>query len=121
MPSMDFYKPLYVISAVIAAWICPPVWGQSDAELRRLDELDAACTRARAAKLRVVQQQKIEECVNETPEHRAARKSRKDCEAYWGDYGWTTGTASGGARPHLYGDLPECVRAFEARQQYRAR
>ena len=84
-----------------------------------LDELDAACIKAREARLRVVQQQKVEECVNAPPEARAAAKSRADCERYWGDYGWTSGAARG-RRNYLFADLPECVRAFEARQRHRA-
>jgi len=85
--------------------------------LRRLDELDAACYKAREPKIREVQQRKIEQCVSQPPERREPRKSRSECERYWGDYGWVLRNQSGGARPHLFTDLPECKQAFEARQQ----
>jgi len=86
-----------------------------------LDELDAICTKAREEKIREVQRQKIEECLKEPPPARAEPKSREECERYWGDYGWSKGTASGGARADLFADIPECVRAFEARQKRGAR
>jgi hypothetical protein len=94
-----------------------PIFAQSVDELRRLDELDVACLKAREAKLSVVQRQKIEECVNEAPEARSDKKSRKECEAYWKDYGWTRryGLAPPGGP---FTDVPECIRAFEARQEY---
>jgi hypothetical protein len=94
---------------------------QSADELRRLEELDRICLKAREAKLREVQRQKIEACIKEPQVPREAPKSRAECERYWGDYGWTQGTASGSARPHLFADLPECVQAFEARQKYQGR
>jgi hypothetical protein len=94
---------------------------QSADERRRLNELDATCYKARQEKIFEVQQQKIEECVKTPPAHRQARKSQDDCERYWGNYGWVMGNKSGGARPHLFADLPECVQAFEARKQAQRR
>src|SRR6266702_747560 len=66
-----------------------PVFAQAVDELRRLDELDVSCLKAREAKLSVVRRQKLEECVNEAQEARSDKKSRQECEAYWKDYGWT--------------------------------
>jgi hypothetical protein len=80
-----------------------------------LEELDAACYNARAARIKAVQQRKIEECVKAPAEHRAAPKSRAECEQYWGTYGWTKGAANGKQQPYLYRNLPECRRAAEAR------
>ena len=85
------------------------------AAAQTLEELDAACYAARAARIKKVQQRKIEECVKAPPEHRAAPKSREECEQYWGDYGWTKGAADGKRQPYLYRNLPECKRAAEAR------
>ena len=90
---------------------------QSADELRRLEELDRICLNTRGERIRQVQRQKIEECVKESPAPRETPKSRAECERFWGDYGWVQGTASGTPRPHLFADLPECVRAFEARQK----
>src|SRR5262245_2872779 len=96
-----------------------PLLAQSDEELQRLEELDADCTRARDANLQVLREQKVRECLQAPPEPRADPKTREECERYWGDFGATTGSASGARGNFLYSDLPECVRAFEARQQYR--
>ena len=101
--------------------VCQLVWAQSAEDLRRLDELDAICLKAREARIRVAQREKIEECVQEVPQDRSAKKSRGECETYFSDYGWTTGALAGSRRPSLYAELPECTRAFEARQPYRAR
>ncbi len=95
---------------------------QSAKELRRLEEMDRACERARGDKIRHVQRQKIEACLKEPPEPRAAPKTREDCERYWGDYGWVQGSKkSGGTRPHLFTDLPACRRAAEARRKFEGR
>jgi hypothetical protein len=90
-------------------------------EERRLQDLDRACVKAREAKIREVQRQKVEACVKEPPEYRAAPKSREDCERYWKDYGWAQGTKGKGARQHLYSDAPACRRAAEARRKYDSR
>lgn len=95
---------------------------QSAKDLRRLEDMDRACEKARGEKIRQVQRQKIEACLKEQPEPRAAPKSREDCERYWSDYGWVQGSKrSGGTRPHLFTDLPVCKRAFEARQKIKGR
>ena len=103
-------RPL--VGLVAAMWFGVAL-GQSEEQMRRLKELDQKCAKAREAKLRVIQQQKIEACVKEPPEHRAAPKSRADCERYWGDYGWGMGTWVG-RTDRLYEDIPECVAAFRA-------
>ena len=95
---------------------------QSADQTRRLEELDRACLKAREGKIRPVQRQKIEACLKEPPEPRAAPKTREDCERYWGDYGWVQGSKkSGGTRPHLFTDLPACRRAAEARRKFERR
>jgi len=108
---MTLARTFALITGVLWVMLAPPSEAQSRQERSRLDELDAACYKAREEKIRVVQAQKIEECVTMPPPPRAARKSRADCERYWGDYGWTAGVGT---------DLPECKEAFEARQQHRA-
>src|SRR5258708_34603667 len=86
-----------------------PVLAQS------LEDLDAACYNARAAKIKVVQQRMIEECVKAPADYRGVAKSRAECEQYWGSYGWTKAAANGKRQPYLYRDLPACHRAAEAR------
>jgi hypothetical protein len=85
------------------------VLAQSDAEIQRLEALDAQCLQARSEKLKVVQQAKIDACV-QTGE----LGSKAACERYWSDYGWGAVTKSGGRNPNLFADVPECIAAFEA-------
>jgi hypothetical protein len=99
----------------------PVAFPQSAKDLRRLEEMDRACEKARGEKIRQVQRQKVAACLKEPPEPRAAPKTREDCERYWGDYGWVQSNKSGGARPHLFTDLPVCRRAFEARRKIEGR
>ena len=95
---------------------------QSAAEQRRVEEMEGACEKARADRIRQVQRQKIAACLKEPPEPRAAPKTREDCERYWGDYGWVQGSRkSGGTRPHLFTDVPACKRAADARRKFEGR
>ena len=103
---------LLIFSAAVA---------QSADERRRLEDMDRACAKAREGKIRQVQRQKIEGCIKEPSEPRAAPKSREDCERYWSDYGWVQANKSGGTRPHLFTDLPACRRAAEARKKLEGR
>jgi hypothetical protein len=96
-----------------AVWV-PLAHPQSSAVLRQLDELDRKCEAARDAALPAIRQQKIEACVGQAPSSRAAPRTREECERYWSDYGVME-------RQRAALDLPECRKAFEARQQYRSR
>jgi hypothetical protein len=111
---------LLLAGACLAAITSGAAVSQSEAEVRRIEELEKLCFKAREAKIREVQRQKIEECVKVPSTSREPAKSRQECERYWGDYGWVQGTVTGGSRPHLFADLPECERAFEARKKYRS-
>jgi hypothetical protein len=111
---------LLLAGTCLSAMISAAAIAQSEAELKYIEELEKLCYKAREVKIREVQRQKIEECVKQPATSREAAKSRQECELFWGDYGWVQGTASGGARPHLFADLPECEKAFEARKKYRS-
>jgi len=109
---------LAVLAAFLSLLVSGAALPQSAKDLRRLDDMDRACERARGERIRQVQRQKIEACLKEPPEPRAAPKTREECERYWGDYGWVQGSKkSGGTRPHLFTDLPVCRRAAEARRR----
>jgi hypothetical protein len=97
------------------------VLAQSSDELRRVEALDRACLKAREEKISQMQRRKIEACLKEPSAPRAAPKTREDCERYWSDYGWVQGNKGGGARPHLFTDLPACKKAAEARKKFEAR
>ncbi len=97
--------------AVLAA--APTVFAQSEAELKRLDELDRKCEAARAVKLAPIRAELIDRCVM------VDRRPREVCEREFANYGDTQATARGKAVAGMFYDLPECVAAFEARQKYR--
>lgn len=107
-------KPTILVPFLLAcAFLLPrPAAAQSEAELKRLDALDQACEAAREKKLAPLRAARIERCVRED------RRSREECTAELANWGQTQGTKQG-ARAGLFYDLPECVAAFEARQQYR--
>jgi hypothetical protein len=86
---------------------------QSEAELKRYADLDQQCEAAREKKLAPLRAQKIDACVNQE------KRSRADCESELGTFGNTRGKAGGGAIGGLFYDLPECVAATSARNQYR--
>ena len=73
-------------------------------------ELEAACEAAREAKLKPIREGLIADC---------KKNKRNDpawCERFYSDYGEAGRTASGGIRPRMFDDLPECVAAREARK-----
>jgi hypothetical protein len=86
---------------------------QSDADLQRFADLDRVCEAARAKKLAPLRKEKIEACVTEQ------KRPRADCESEFENFGNTRGKAGGGAIGGMFYDLPECVKAAEARNQYR--
>ena len=89
------------------------VFAQDESELKRYAELDRQCEAAREKKLAPLRAQKIEACV------RDQRRSRADCEGDLADFGNTHSKAGGGAIGGILYDLPECVAATRARNQYR--
>ncbi|MCX8114006.1 MAG: hypothetical protein N3D71_02920 [Burkholderiaceae bacterium] len=103
-----------LIAAALAALVgVPAALAQSEAELKRLDELDRKCEAARLAKLVPIRAELIDRCV------RIDKRPREVCESEFAHYGDTKATAHGKAIAGLFYDLPECVAAFEARQKYR--
>lgn len=103
-----------LIAAALAALVgAPAALAQSEAELKRLDELDRKCEAARLAKLAPIRAELIDKCVS------IDKRPREACESEFAHYGDTKATAHGKAIAGLFYDLPECVAAFEARQKYR--
>lgn len=82
----------------------------SDHERESIKKLDDICLEVRTEKLKVVQQEKIETCVN------VDKKERSYCERYFKDYGWGSTTASGNRNARLFDQIPECIEAFNARK-----
>jgi hypothetical protein len=100
-------------SFVLVAFLLPVLaQAQSEAELKRYAELDQKCEAARAKKLAPIRAKKVATCVKD------ANQTRADCEAQFAHYGDTHGRV-GGAVGGMFYDLPECVAATAARNQYR--
>lgn len=73
--------------------------------------LEQQCEAAREAKLKPLRDAEIARCKAEQG------KDPAYCERYWSDYGAATRRSNGTVKPRLFDDLPECVRAFEARRK----
>jgi hypothetical protein len=111
---MKPFRALVAALGVAAALSSPGLaYAQTEAEMKRMDELDRVCEAAREKKLAPLRAERIERCV------RDERRPRADCEAEYALWGDTRTTAGGRARTGLYYDLPECVEAFKARERYR--
>ena len=89
------------------------VFAQSDADLKRFADLDRQCEAVREKKLAPLRREKVEACVKEE------KRPRADCESEFENFGNTKGKAGGGAISGMFYDLPECVKAAEARNQHR--
>jgi len=86
---------------------------QSEAELKRYADLDRQCEAQREKKLAPLRAKKIDACVKEE------KRSPAECEDEFGSFGNTRGKSGGGAISGMFYDLPECVAASAARNQYR--
>jgi len=86
---------------------------QTEAELKHYADLDRQCEAAREKKLAPLRAKKIEACVYQD------KRPRAECEDEFANYGNTHARTSGGATRGLFYDLPECVAAAAARNEYR--
>jgi hypothetical protein len=75
------------------------------------DQLDVLCQQEREKRLAPERNELIKNCVD------SERKSQKDCERYFADYGDAQRNYGGHMQPALHSDLPECVAAWEARRK----
>ena len=104
---MNYMKSSCKIICILLAFTWNYSFAGSDEERARIRELDNICKETRAAKLKPLQEKKIEECVSRKG------KPRDYCERYYAGYGW--GSANGRFRTErFFADIPECVAAFEA-------
>lgn len=101
-----------LIFGFAAALLCTSfVAGSSGNRQSTQAQLDAECEAARERKLAPERARYVDECVRNK-----IRDGREACERFYVDHG-----ARSGDRAPLYYDLPECVRAFEFRKNYRQR
>ena len=81
-----------------------------------LDELDERCETARELRIAPLREAEIERCRIEQ-----RRGDPEWCERFYADFGGGGRTVSGGFRPRMFADLPECVQADEERRRRRLR
>jgi hypothetical protein len=105
-------RPNRVAAAVSAMFVMsmPAVVMAADAESEVI-ALEQQCEVAREAKLKPMRDAEIARCKTEQG------KDAAYCERYWSDYGAASRRPNGTVKPRLFDDLPECVRAFEARKK----
>jgi len=101
-----------IAAVVFLAALAAPVLAQTEAEMKRMDDLDRVCVAAREKRLAPLRAERVERCVT------IEKRSREQCTSENANWGNTHSTARG-ARTGMFYDLPECVAAFEARQRYR--
>ena len=73
--------------------------------------LEAKCERERQAKIAPLRAAEIAKC-------KTQRSDAESCETFWADYGNAVHTSNGAMTPRLFDDLPSCVAAFKARQEF---
>ncbi len=89
----------------------PPSVEKSPAEMT-LDELDRRCESAREERIAPLREAEIARCQDERPRSEAAW-----CVRYYADFGEGSRTVSGGYRPRMFADLPECEEAAQERRR----
>ena len=93
-------------ACLLALWFAGEL--VADDRTARQAQLDWACEAARQIRLAPLREQRIQQCMRESGQERAA------CERLYGNYGERAGN-----RPALFYDLPACKRAFEYQRSYR--
>ena len=97
-----------IVAQAASIWSADAI--PSDAEKARLRDLDDRCLQARTERLKVVQEQKIQTCIE------VDKQDPDYCRRFFKDYGWGSVTASGTRNPRLFDEIPECIAAFNARK-----
>jgi hypothetical protein len=73
--------------------------------------LETRCEQEREGEIAPLREAEIRKCKTE-------KKEAEYCEKYWADYGNAVPNPTGGMMPRLFGDLPSCIAAFKARQDF---
>ncbi len=88
----------------------PPPIEQIDIKEMSLTDLDRRCEDAREVKIAPLREAEIAKCKKQDPDYPAR------CERFYADYGDGGRTVSGGFRPSMFHDLPECIEADQERR-----
>ena len=78
-----------------------------------VDKLISECQKARNQKIAPLKAQAIDDCINKK------RKDPEYCERFYRNYGERTHLASGGTRPGMFWNLPECEKALSAEKYFK--
>ena len=95
---------------LIAALMSLGMAGTATTAESDLKELDRQCEAAREARLKPLRDAQITRCKANK------RNDPQFCERFYADLGNASRTPDGRIVPRLFDDLPECVRAWEARR-----
>ena len=79
---------------------------------RQVQALEAACEKAREAKLAPLREQAIKDCIAQP------RSDPAVCREHFRDFGAARRLASGAVHPRMFHNMPECAAAEEARQHF---
>ena len=92
-------------------WCLLAVANLAQADEAKVQALEQKCDAAREVKLKPLRDAEIARCKSEK------NKEAGYCERYWSDYGNAKRNPNGTMQPRMFGDLPECVAAEEARRK----
>jgi hypothetical protein len=95
---------------VAALWLAFPAAVFAD-RASEVAALEARCEQEREAKIKPLREMEIKNCL-------ANRSNLDYCTTFWKDYGNAVRLPNGAMLPRMFGDLPSCVAAFEARKEY---
>ena len=97
--------PPYLLTLLVLAANSPAFCEEAS-----LEEMKQRCQQARETKIAPLRESAIEECVSS----RRSSRTREDCERLNSDFGTGGGIVTGGSRPAMFIDLPECVEYLKA-------
>jgi hypothetical protein len=80
-----------------------------------LDQLKQRCQEAREKQIAPLREAAIEACA----QRRRSSRTREYCERLYADFGEGGGTVTGGSRPGMFIDPPECIEYFDAQDRQR--
>jgi len=98
----------FAIAAMLVVWGNPAVVFADQAS--DVAALEAKCEAEREAKIKPLRDEEIAKCKADQGNDPGY------CERFWKDYGNAKRGANGGTIPRMFGDLPICVAAFNARK-----
>lgn len=102
-------KTPLILSILSTVSVSPSAFSE-DASLA---DLEQRCQKARESKIAPLREAAIQECAST----RRSSRTREDCERIYADFGEGGGTVTGGSRPAMFTDLPECIEYFEAQDR----